>query len=163
MLWVDKHRPKDLGKLDYHDELTKQLSTIALSGNMPHMLFYGPSGAGKKTRIMALLKGIFGPSVYKLKLEQRSFKTPSKQTVDVRVLLGPLFFSINQRPCCVVLLSFLLFFFRSSFSSFSISNSHHSLLISHFSSIVLFTRFPLSTRCHSNLLPQSIPGHYAWF
>ena len=86
MLWVDKHRPKDLAKLDYHDALTKQLSTIAKSGNMPHMLFYGPSGAGKKTRIMALLKGIFGNAVYKLKLEQRSFKTPSKATVEVSQL-----------------------------------------------------------------------------
>ena len=84
-LWVDKHRPKDLAKLDYHDALTQQLSTIAESGNMPHMLVYGPSGAGKKTRVMALLKGIFGNSVHKLKIDQRSFKTPSKTSVDVGV------------------------------------------------------------------------------
>jgi replication factor C subunit 3/5 len=86
-LWVDKHRPKDLAKLDYHDALTQQLSTIAESGNMPHMLVYGPSGAGKKTRVMALLKGIFGNSVHKLKIDQRSFKTPSKASVDVGALL----------------------------------------------------------------------------
>ena len=55
--------------------------------NMPHMLVYGPSGAGKKTRVMALLKGIFGNSVHKLKIDQRSFKTPSKASVDVGALL----------------------------------------------------------------------------
>lgn len=91
-LWVDKHRPKDLAKLDYHDALTLQLSKVAESGNMPHMLFYGPSGAGKKTRIMALLKGIFGHSVYKLKIEQRSFKTPTKANVDVSAWDSIIFF-----------------------------------------------------------------------
>jgi replication factor C subunit 3/5 len=31
------------------------------------MLFYGPSGAGKKTRLTAVLREIFGPSVDKVK------------------------------------------------------------------------------------------------
>ena len=41
------------------------------------MLFYGPSGAGKKTRIMCLLREIFGAGVERVKLEHRPFKTPS--------------------------------------------------------------------------------------
>jgi hypothetical protein len=41
------------------------------------MLFYGPSGAGKKTRIMCLLREIFGASVERVKMEHRPFKTPS--------------------------------------------------------------------------------------
>lgn len=61
MLWVDKYRPTQLDKLDYHADLTMQLKRIASPesvGNMSHLMFYGPSGAGKKTRVMALLREV---------------------------------------------------------------------------------------------------------
>ena len=61
MLWVDKYRPVQLDRLSFHDELTDQLHRIASKesvGNMSHLMFYGPSGAGKKTRVMALLREV---------------------------------------------------------------------------------------------------------
>jgi len=45
-------------------ELTTQLRRVADKENvqkMSHLLFYGPSGAGKKTRIMALLREVRVP------------------------------------------------------------------------------------------------------
>ena len=51
-LWVDKHRPKALNKMDYNQDLNIKLKKISEAGDFPHLLFYGPNGAGKKTRIM---------------------------------------------------------------------------------------------------------------
>jgi replication factor C subunit 3/5 len=80
MLWVDKHRPKTLDGLDYHKPLATNMKRMVASGDFPHMLFYGPSGAGKKTRVMALLRQLHGPSVEKLKVEARTFKFGSSST-----------------------------------------------------------------------------------
>lgn len=47
------------------------------------MLFYGPSGAGKKTRIMCTLRALFGPGVEKVRpfrslaLTSRTCEPPS--------------------------------------------------------------------------------------
>ena len=41
------------------------ISGLAEGGDLPHLLFYGPSGAGKKTRLTALLRELFGPGVEK--------------------------------------------------------------------------------------------------
>lgn len=38
----------------------------AKAGDFPHLLFYGPTGAGKKTRIMALLRELFDSGVEKV-------------------------------------------------------------------------------------------------
>ena len=85
-LWVDKYRPQSLDRLDYHKEQAAQLARLAAAGDLPHMLFYGPSGAGKKTRVMALLRAIFGAGVERVKLQHRAFKTPSGKAIEVTTI-----------------------------------------------------------------------------
>jgi len=62
-LWVDKYRPRTLNDLHYHNDLSERLRSLASSGDFPHMLFYGPTGGGKKTRIACTLREIFGAGV----------------------------------------------------------------------------------------------------
>jgi replication factor C subunit 3/5 len=83
LLWVDQHRPTTLDKLDYHKDQAKQLGRLAEAGDLPHMLFYGPSGAGKKTRVMALLREIFGKGIERVRMEHKAFKTPSGKAIEM--------------------------------------------------------------------------------
>lgn len=82
-LWVDKYRPKDFTQLDYHTEQACNLKNLTKDGDFPHLLVYGPLGAGKKTRIMCLLRELYGPGVDRLKLEMMSFTTPSSKKLEI--------------------------------------------------------------------------------
>lgn len=85
-LWVDKHRPTSLSKLSLHGDVTNKLLALAASEEIPHLLFYGPPGAGKKTRVMALLREIYGAGMERVKLEHRSFQVSSSKTIEVTTL-----------------------------------------------------------------------------
>lgn len=90
-LWADKYRPKALAKLSYHNEITDQLTKLADSGsNFPHLLVYGPSGAGKKTRVMAMLRRLYSTSsVDNLKVDVKTFTTPSNRKLEFNVISSP--------------------------------------------------------------------------
>lgn len=85
-LWVDSHRPNALAKLTLHPEITEKLTALARSEELPHLLFYGPPGSGKKTRVMALLREIYGSGVEKVKLDQRTFKTTANKSIEIATL-----------------------------------------------------------------------------
>lgn len=46
-------------------------------------MFYGPSGSGKKTRIMCLLRELYGAGVERLRNEVMSFTTPSNRKIEI--------------------------------------------------------------------------------
>jgi replication factor C subunit 3/5 len=57
-------------------------------GDCPHILFYGPSGAGKKTLVLALLREIFGAGVERVKVEGKAWKIEAgSRKVDVELTL----------------------------------------------------------------------------
>ncbi|KAI9751603.1 MAG: hypothetical protein M4579_005996 [Chaenotheca gracillima] len=85
-LLVDKHRPKSLQALSYHHDLSARLQSLAESGDFPHLLIYGPSGAGKKTRIVATLKELYGPGVEKIKIDSRVFQTTSNRKLEFNIV-----------------------------------------------------------------------------
>lgn len=58
----------------------------AHSGDFPHLLVYGPSGAGKKTRIVATLRELYGPGVEKIKVDSRVFQTTSNRKLEFNIV-----------------------------------------------------------------------------
>ncbi|EAN34300.2 Replication factor C domain protein [Theileria parva strain Muguga] len=83
MLWIDKHCPKNLNDFTSHKDLSELLLKIVNKshGELPHFLFYGPSGSGKKCRILATLRSVFGNKVDKLKTDVLSYKDTSEVVV----------------------------------------------------------------------------------
>ena len=73
-LWFDKYIPMDKNSLTFHAETTKILMELAQKDDFPHMIFYGPEGAGKKTRIRIFLSEIFGQGVFKITNETKIIK-----------------------------------------------------------------------------------------
>jgi len=94
-LWIDKHRPLDLNSLDYHKEQADHLSKLVEGGDFPHLLVYGPPGAGKKTRVMCLLNELYGPGVERLRMEHQTFYTPSKKKIDINTVASNYHIEVN--------------------------------------------------------------------
>ncbi|GAM21419.1 hypothetical protein SAMD00019534_045940, partial [Acytostelium subglobosum LB1] len=96
MLWIDKYRPTSLEQMDYHQDISQNLINMVKGGDFPHLLVYGPSGAGKKTRVMAILKEIYGPNCLKIKIEHRTFKHPStSKSIQVTTVGSPYHIEVN--------------------------------------------------------------------
>jgi len=84
-LWIDKYRPKKVQDLDVNPDQRTMLQTMLKNSdcNIPHLLVYGPSGSGKKTRIDAILRAIYGSAVDKKKFEKKNFTTPSNKKIEI--------------------------------------------------------------------------------
>jgi len=85
-LWCDKYRPKTFDELDYQLEQAALLQTIVASGDFPHFLIFGPSGAGKKTRITCLLHELYGSGSQSLRIENHEYETPSRKKIEITTI-----------------------------------------------------------------------------
>ncbi|XP_022659725.1 replication factor C subunit 3-like isoform X2 [Varroa jacobsoni] len=94
-LYVDKYRPRDLDSIDYHKKQAAWLKRLAQGGDLPHLLIYGPPGSGKKTRVMATLKELYGGGVDRLRIEQQVFTTQSKKKIELRTLSSNYHIEVN--------------------------------------------------------------------
>ena len=82
-LWCDKYRPKTFKELDYGVDQAKKLERMVTEGDFPHLLVFGPEGAGKKTRVNCILRELYGNGVEKLRLERHEFMTQSKKKIEI--------------------------------------------------------------------------------
>ena len=77
-LWMDKYKPRKLEELTFHPNQTKLLTSLSENSEFPHLIFYGPDGAGKKTRVHCFLSKVYGEGIYKMNTINKELKLKSK-------------------------------------------------------------------------------------
>lgn len=75
------NKVETLDQLTHNKKLTGILKKISETDDFPNLLFYGPSGSGKHTRIRCFLSKVYGTNVHNLKTENREYKIQSKSVV----------------------------------------------------------------------------------
>lgn len=67
--WVEKYRPSSLVGVVSHHHIITTLTNLIKSNRFPHVIFYGPSGTGKTTTILACAREIYGTEISSMILE----------------------------------------------------------------------------------------------
>lgn len=94
-LFCDKYKPTSLDTLDYHKQQAGQLKNLISAGDFPNLFIYGPSGAGKRTRIDLLLREIYGQGAEKVHIQNESFETPSKRKIEIKTINSNYHIEVN--------------------------------------------------------------------
>lgn len=63
MFFLDKYIPKNISDSHFHGELLNILNTMSKDDSIPHIIFHGPEGCGKKTVIRLLLQVLYDDDV----------------------------------------------------------------------------------------------------
>src|SRR3990167_9206199 len=61
-VWTEKYRPKKFEDMVGQEEVIKRVKSLVNSFNIPHLLFAGPSGIGKSTLALIIVKQLFEDS-----------------------------------------------------------------------------------------------------
>ncbi|XP_063724241.1 replication factor C subunit 3-like [Symsagittifera roscoffensis] len=94
-LWIDQNQPKSFKDLSYHPSISNCLKRMASSGDFPHFLFFGPSGAGKRTRAMCFLREVYGAGVDRTRLSHETFETSNNKKVEINLIASNYHLEIN--------------------------------------------------------------------
>jgi len=94
-LFCDKYRPTSLLQVDFHKDQAARLKNLIGAGDFPNLFIFGPSGAGKRTRIDLLLKEIYGPGVEKIHIQNETFETPSKRKIEIKTINSNYHIEVN--------------------------------------------------------------------
>lgn len=75
------------------------LDQLAQSEDFPHILFYGPSGAGKRTLTKGLLHSLYDSNaVHKIKSEQKEYKISSTSSTQCSCIVFSSMYHLEVTP-----------------------------------------------------------------
>jgi replication factor C subunit 3/5 len=94
-LWIEKYRPLNIDKFCFHQPTLKNLKTLVQQEDFPHIIFYGPSGSGKRTLIKACLCAIYGVGSNKVKLKIKEFEYGVSSKVECAVVSSNYHFEVT--------------------------------------------------------------------
>ena len=83
----------DPKKCFFHKNIFKKLKKISEDDGMPHIIFYGNPGSGKKTMINLFLEMIFDKSIYKL--DNSKYTVISSGNIENEVIVEDHLFRFN--------------------------------------------------------------------
>ena len=82
VIWAEKYKPYEFGSLLYNNDIEVKLKKLISNDDFPHLLFYGPNGAGKRTLAKCILSELFGEGALKMKSEIKEFEATASTTVE---------------------------------------------------------------------------------
>lgn len=84
-MFCNKYSPKTIESAYFNKDEINKVIRMTKDDAIPHIIFYGPEGSGKKTCINFFLKSLYGDKVTKLVSVPYTFTTSSNtaQTIDV--------------------------------------------------------------------------------
>lgn len=81
MLWVQKYCPRFIENFSFHLDINNRLVDLGTYGIKSHLLFHGPAGSGKHSRIHAMLRINYDIDDYEL--VKGSFKSTGKREIEL--------------------------------------------------------------------------------
>ena len=84
-LFIDKYRPKNIDDIFFHESLLNKLVHMSKDNSIPHIIFHGPEGSGKKTVIRLFLEMLYGPTINKTSETVYNVSGSGNSTIQVPI------------------------------------------------------------------------------
>lgn len=66
MFFINKYSPKTINDIYFHKKEINKLKIMSEDDSIPHLIFYGPNGSGKKTTINMFLEMVYDKYVHEM-------------------------------------------------------------------------------------------------
>jgi replication factor C subunit 3/5 len=85
-MFCNKYIPRTLNDIFFNKKEINKVIEMSKDDEIPHMIFYGPEGCGKKTCIRFFLESLYGPTINKLTSVPYTFNGSSNTTQTIQVM-----------------------------------------------------------------------------